>query len=96
MKKIMRKGDDFLSISETISEMVIQMGLLEINNGSNSGTTDYVSADFSIEIKKIRKKKTPQNEDCSTCIYQDGACYPSTTIFDKDKKCKSYVKEEQK
>lgn len=37
-------------------------------------------------------KKTPQTEDCSTCIYQDGACYPSTTIFDKNKKCKSYVK----
>ena len=28
--------------------------------------------------------------DCSTCIYKEGSCYPSTTIFDKDKTCKSY------
>lgn len=66
MKKIMHKGDDFLSISEAISEIVIQMGLLEINHGSNSGSSDYVLNDFSIEVKKIRKKKTPQTEDCTT------------------------------
>ena len=29
-------------------------------------------------------------KDCSTCIYKEGSCYPSTTIFDKDKTCKSY------
>lgn len=28
--------------------------------------------------------------DCSTCAYKEGSCYPSTTIFDKDKTCKSY------
>ena len=28
--------------------------------------------------------------DCSTCICKEGSCYPSTTIFDKDKTCKSY------
>ena len=28
--------------------------------------------------------------DCSTCIYKEGSCYPSLTIFDKDKTCKSY------
>lgn len=56
MKKIMHKGDDFLSISETINEMVIQMGLIEINNGSRSDISDCVSDDFSIEVKKIRNK----------------------------------------
>ena len=30
------------------------------------------------------------NKDCSTCICKEGSCYPSTTIFDKDKICKSY------
>ena len=30
------------------------------------------------------------NKDCSTCICKEGSCYPSTTIFDKDKTCKSY------
>lgn len=29
--------------------------------------------------------------DCSTCICKEGSCYPSTTIFDKDKTCKSYT-----
>ena len=29
--------------------------------------------------------------DCSTCICKEGSCYPSTTIFDKDKICKSYA-----
>jgi len=29
--------------------------------------------------------------DCNTCVYKEGSCYPSTTIFDKDKICKSYV-----
>ena len=29
--------------------------------------------------------------DCSTCICKEGSCYPSTTIFDKDKTCKSYA-----
>lgn len=28
--------------------------------------------------------------DCSTCAYKEGSCYPSTTILDKDKTCKSY------
>lgn len=28
--------------------------------------------------------------DCSTCVYKEGSCYPSKTIFDKDKTCKSY------
>lgn len=28
--------------------------------------------------------------DCSTCICKEGSCYSSTTIFDKDKNCKSY------
>lgn len=56
MKKILHKGDDFLSISETINEMVIQMGLIKINNSSRSDISDYVSDDFSIEVRKIRKK----------------------------------------
>lgn len=30
-------------------------------------------------------------KDCSTCVYKEGSCYPSTTIFDKDKTCKSYI-----
>ena len=28
--------------------------------------------------------------NCSTCAYKEGSCYPSITIFDKDKTCKSY------
>lgn len=28
--------------------------------------------------------------DCITCMHKEGSCYPSTTIFDKDKTCKSY------
>lgn len=28
--------------------------------------------------------------DCSTCVYKEGSCYPSKTIFDKDKTCYSY------
>ena len=31
------------------------------------------------------------NKDCSTCIHKEGSCYPSITIFDKNKTCKSYV-----
>ena len=63
MKKIMHKGDDFLSISETINEMVIQMGLIEINNGSRFDVSDCVSDDFSIEVKKIRKKKIEEETE---------------------------------
>ena len=29
-------------------------------------------------------------KDCHTCIYKEGSCYPSLTIFDKDKTCESY------
>lgn len=29
-------------------------------------------------------------KDCNTCIHKEGSCYPSTTIFDNDKTCKSY------
>lgn len=29
-------------------------------------------------------------KDCSTCIHKEGSCYPSLTIFDKDKTCGSY------
>lgn len=45
-----------MSISETISEMAIQMGLLEIKNDSRSDISDCASDDFSIEVKKIRNK----------------------------------------
>ena len=31
------------------------------------------------------------NKDCNTCVCKEGSCYPSTTIFDKDKTCKSYA-----
>lgn len=30
-------------------------------------------------------------KDCSTCLYKEGLCYPSTTIFNKDKTCRSYT-----
>ena len=29
-------------------------------------------------------------ENCGTCLFKEGSCYPSGTIFDKDKTCKSY------
>ena len=35
----------------------------------------------------VRRK---MKRDCNTCICKEGSCYPSTTIFDKDKTCKSY------
>lgn len=30
-------------------------------------------------------------KDCSTCLCKEGSCYPSITIFDKDKICRSYT-----
>jgi hypothetical protein len=30
-------------------------------------------------------------KDCSTCLCREGSCYPSITIFDKDKTCRSYT-----
>lgn len=30
-------------------------------------------------------------KDCNTCLHKEGSCYPSATIFDKDKTCKSYA-----
>ena len=29
--------------------------------------------------------------NCNTCVHKEGSCYPSTTIFDRDKTCKSYT-----
>jgi len=43
--------------------MVIQMGLIEINNGSRFDVSDCVSDDFSIEVKKIRKKKIEEETE---------------------------------
>lgn len=30
-------------------------------------------------------------KDCSTCLCRECSCYPSITIFDKDKTCRSYT-----
>ena len=39
---------------------------------------------------KNRGDKRKMKRDCNTCICKEGSCYPSTTIFDKNKTCKSY------
>ena len=31
-----------------------------------------------------------KKEDCTTCLYKDGSCYPSYNIYSKEKRCKSY------
>ena len=53
MKKIIYKGDDFLSIEETVGAIVTSMNLITINNEDG----DVATEDFVIEVHRIRNKE---------------------------------------
>lgn len=53
MKKIIHKGDDFLSIEETIGDIVTSMNLVTINDENG----DVATEDFVIEVHRIRNKE---------------------------------------
>ena len=57
MKELIRKGDDFLSIEETVGDMVTKMGLVSMNCCNDSEQGDKAVCDFTIEIKRKRKSK---------------------------------------
>ena len=57
MKELIRKGDDFLSIEETVGSMVTRMGLVSMNCSNDSEQGDKAVCDFTIEIKRKRKSK---------------------------------------
>ena len=52
MKRTVHKGDDFLSIEETVGSMVTSMNLVTIGNENG----DVATEDFVIEIHRIRNK----------------------------------------
>ena len=52
MKAIIRKGDDFLSIEETVGNMVVSMGLVSTDANNDSDPSDKATCDFTIEIKR--------------------------------------------
>ena len=52
MKAIIKKGDDFLSIEETVGSMVVSMGLVSICAHNDSEPSDKAICDFTIEIKR--------------------------------------------
>ena len=57
MKKLIRKGDDFLSIEETVGYMVTTMGLVSTDCHNDSEQRDEAVCDFTIEIKRKYKSK---------------------------------------
>ena len=57
MKTIIRKGDDFLSIEETVGSMVVSMGLVSTDSYNDSDSSDKATCDFTIEIKRKYKSK---------------------------------------
>lgn len=57
MKELIRKGDDFLSIEETVGDMVTRMGLVTTDCHNDSEQRDRAVCDFTIEIKRKRKAK---------------------------------------
>ena len=56
MKAIIHKGDDFLSIEETVGSMVTEMGLVTTEARNDSDTTDRATCDFTIEIRRKRNE----------------------------------------
>ena len=56
MKAIIHKGDDFLSIEETVGSMVTEMGLVTMDNSNDSDASDKAVCDFTIEIRRKRNE----------------------------------------
>ena len=56
MKVIIYKGDDFLSIEETVGRMVTEMGLVTMDNWNDNDTADKAICDFTIEIRRKRNE----------------------------------------
>ena len=56
MKVIIHKGDDFLSIEETVGRMVTTMGLVTMDNWNDNDTADKAICDFTIEIRRKRNE----------------------------------------
>ena len=56
MKVIIYKGDDFLSIEETVGRMVTEMGLVTMDNSNDSEPADKAICDFTIEIRRKRNE----------------------------------------
>ena len=52
MKKIIYKGDDFLSIEESVGDMVTYMNLVSLHKEDG----DVATEDFVIEVHRIRNK----------------------------------------
>lgn len=57
MKELIKKGNDFLSIEETVGNMVTKMGLVSMNCNNDSEQGDRAVCDFTIEIKRKYKSK---------------------------------------
>ena len=57
MKELIRKGDDFLSIEETVGDMVTRMGLVNMECSNDSELSDSALCDFTIEIKRKYRSK---------------------------------------
>ena len=55
MKEIIHKGDDFLSVEETVGRMVVEMGLVTTEAHNDSDANDKAVCDFTIEIRKKTK-----------------------------------------
>jgi hypothetical protein len=52
MKEIIYKGTDFLSIEETLGDIIIRMGLVNMDCHNDSEPSDSALCDFTIEIKR--------------------------------------------
>ena len=52
MQRIIYKGDSFLSIEETVGDMVNSMGLVTRECSNDSEQCDSATCDFVIEIRR--------------------------------------------
>ena len=52
MKETIYKGADFLSIEETLGDIVTRMGLVSMDCHNDSESSDYALCDFTIEVRR--------------------------------------------
>ena len=64
MKSIISKGTDFLSIEETVGDMVTRMGLVSTECHNDSEPSDSALCDFTIEIKRKYRSRYDFSKNC--------------------------------
>lgn len=57
MKKIMHKGDDFLSADETLYSILLEMGLIEDIEDKYGNRQSKIKDDCVIDVRRIRRQR---------------------------------------